>query len=442
MDLFKSKNGNIRTPLAERIRPRDFPDFIGQEDLVGESGILRRTVEQDGLHSMILWGPPGTGKTTLAFILADKSKAEFFSISAVTSSVSEVKKIIEKGVYAKEHLNRKTILFIDEIHRFNKAQQDVLLHSVEHGSIILVGATTENPSFEVISPLLSRCSIYRLNPLSREELLSIMKNALKSDNKLSEMSVNVDKDAENFLLNYSAGDARILLNTLEISADLAKTDKTGEKKLTGEFLNSLFKKNVFLYDKKGDYHYDTISAFIKSMRGSDPDAAVFWLMKMIDGGEDPKFIARRMVIFASEDIGNADPFALVLATNCFTAVTYVGLPESEFMLAQTALYLASSPKSNSTYTAKDLAREENRKHPDVEIPLHLRNAPTRMMKDFGYGSEYKYPHSFDKHFVDEKYLPDKLDNKRFYFPSENGLEPQIKRRLNQLWKGRFGKGKK
>ena len=437
MDIFRSQNGEAVTPLAERVRPAALSDFIGQADIVGKNGILRLALEKDGIHSMILWGPPGTGKTTLALILAEQSGSKFFRISAVASSVGEVKKIIENGKYNKEHLNQRTILFIDEIHRFNKAQQDVLLHSVEDGSIILIGATTENPSFEVISPLLSRCRIYKLQALNADELLSILENSIKNDIKLSKMKIQIDDEGRNFFLNYSAGDARILLNTLELALNFQKADKNGNIKVTGKNLNSLFKKNAFLYDKKGDYHYDTISAFIKSMRGSDPDAAVFWLMKMIDGGEEPKFIARRMIIFASEDIGNADPIAMVVATNCFTAVTYVGLPEAEFMLAQTAIYLASAPKSNSTYTAKELAREANKKHPEAEVPLHLRNAPTAMMKDFSYGKGYKYPHSFKDSFVQEDYFPEGIKKRRYYFPSDNGLELKIKDRLNKIWKGRF-----
>ncbi|MFC1725517.1 replication-associated recombination protein A [candidate division KSB1 bacterium] len=437
MDIFRSQNGDAVTPLAERIRPGKLSGFIGQEDIVGKNGILRLALEKDGIHPMILWGPPGTGKTTLALILAEQSKSKFFRISAVTSSVAEVKKIIEHGKYNKEHLNQRTVLFIDEIHRFNKAQQDVLLHSVEDGSIILIGATTENPSFEVISPLLSRCRIYKLKSLASEELLLILENSINKDIKLSKLKIQIDDAGKNFLLNYSAGDARILLNTLELVLNFQKPDKKGNIKISGKYLNSLFEKNTFLYDKKGDYHYDTISAFIKSMRGSDPDAAVFWLMKMIDGGEEPKFIARRMIIFASEDVGNADPIAMVVATNCFTAVTYVGLPEAEFMLAQTAIYLASAPKSNSTYTAKELARKANKDHPEIEVPLHLRNAPTDMMKNFGYGKGYKYPHSFNGSFVNEDYFPEGINKKRFYFPSDNGIESRIRERLNKIWKGRF-----
>jgi len=432
-DLFKSEGKKVEAPLAERVRPKNLYEFLGQEEIIE---VLKLSLEKTELHSMIFWGPPGSGKTTLALIISNQADADFYRISAVASSVSEVKKILEKAKYNKEYLNKRTILFIDEIHRFNKAQQDVLLHSVEEGTVILIGATTENPSFEIISPLLSRCKIYKLRQLTGEELLKILDNSIKKDKYLSGKNINIDETAKKFLLMYSGGDARVMLNTFEIAVNFQKLED-GVIKITGDYLDSLFKKNVFLYDKKGDYHYDIISAFIKSMRGSDPDAAVFWLMKMIDGGEDPKFISRRMIIFASEDIGNADPFALVLATNCFTAVTYVGLPEAEFMLAQTAIYLASAPKSNSVLNAKETARDANKKQPGIEVPLHLRNAPTRTMKDFGYGKNYKYPHSFDRNFVIENYLPQNLRKKRFYFPSDNGRERKIKERLNKLWKDRF-----
>ena len=421
-------------PLAERVRPQSLDDFIGQSHLLGEGKPLRMMVEKGDLFSMILWGPPGVGKTTLARLIAHYIKADFHQLNAVSSGVREVRDVIAKAERSLKQLNKRTILFIDEIHRFNKAQQDALLHSVEDGSIILIGATTENPSFEVISPLLSRCRVYVLESLAKEGLSAIVRRALTVDTILSNRHVTIE-DLD-FLLLLSGGDARKLLNGLETALHLTKPDADGGATITKTKIEEAFQRKYTLYDKTGDQHYDTISAFIKSLRGSDPDAAVYWLARMLDGGEDPKFIARRMVVLASEDVGNADPTALPMATACFTAVDYVGMPEARIILSQTATYLASAPKSNASYMAIEQAMEDVRNVPNAPVPLHIRNAPTQLMKELEYGKEYKYSHHYDEHFVEQQYLPDNLKDKIYYKPSDLGKEKEMRERLNRLWKKR------
>ncbi len=390
-------------------------------------------VEKDELRSFILWGPPGIGKTTLARIIAHQTKSEFFALNAVSSGVKDVREVISRAEEFQRSF-RKTILFIDEIHRFNKAQQDALLHSVEKGTITLIGATTENPSFEVISPLLSRLRVFVLEPLGKSELEKILSQALEKDDVITNDAVTIDDRDYFFLL--SGGDARKLLNGLEIAFQISNADTKGIHHLTREILEESFQRKYSLYDKKGEQHYDIISAFIKSMRGSDPDAAVYWLARMLEGGEDPKFIARRMIILASEDIGNADPVALMLAVDAFTAVDYVGMPEANLILSHVATYLASAPKSNSSAKAIWDAMGDVRRLPNLPVPLHIRNAPTKLMKELGYGDNYKYAHDFNENFAEQQHLPEQLKDKIYYDPTENGREKQIKDRLDGLWKKR------
>jgi putative ATPase len=416
------------TPLAERIRPKDLGDFYGQENLVGKGKPIRLMIENDTLSSFILWGPPGSGKTTLAKIIAEKTNAEFFQLNAVSSGVKDLRRVIDIGLQNKQ-MSKKTILFIDEIHRFNKAQQDALLNSVETGIIYLIGATTENPSFEVIPALRSRARVYILEDLAKNELQKILNTALKQDEFLANLHIeNIDVD---FLLYLSGGDARTLLNILESSV-IQEIDSEPIQ-ITKDVLENVVQKKNIIYDKAGEEHYNVISAFIKSVRGSDPDAALYWLARMLEGGEDPLFIARRLVILASEDIGNASPNGLVLAEAAFGAVHKIGMPEARIILAQCTTYLASCPKSNASYMGIKNAESEVRDNELFSVPLHLRNAPTKLMKDIGYGKEYKYAHDYDKHFVTENYLPEEMNGKQFYFPSENGQEKNLKDRLKVLW---------
>ena len=428
------KQERILPPLADRIRPRSLDEFIGQEHIVGRGKPLRIMIETGQIQSMILWGPPGVGKTTLAKIISEMVNADFYQINAVLSGTKELKEIIERAEDNLKYYGKRTILFIDEIHRFNKAQQSVLLNSVENGTIILIGATTENPSFEIISPLLSRCQVFVLEPFGVGELNAILERALTKDEVLSRFKIEIED--RNLLFLYSGGDARVMLNALEVAIKLATPDESGRILLTKDIISEAFQRKHFKYDRAGEEHYNMISAFIKSIRGSDPDGAVYWLARMLLAGEDPKFIARRMIILASEDIGNAEPYALTLATSCFTAVDYVGMPEARIILAQVATYLASCPKSNSAYLAIEEAIEDAQKFPDLPVPLHLRNAPTKLMKELGYGKDYKYSHDFPEHFVEQQFLPDELKDKIYYKPTELGREKILKERLESLWSKR------
>ena len=421
-------------PLAERMRPKTLDDFVGQKHLTGAGKPIRLMIDNNDVVSMVFWGPPGVGKTTLALIIANSVNADFIQISAVSSGVKDVRAAIEKGEYNRKHLNKRTILFIDEIHRFNKAQQDSLLHSVESGTIILIGATTENPSFEVISPLLSRCRVYVLEDLSAEDLLFLTSNAVNNDEELKKNKIEIE--SVDLLLQFSGGDARRLLNGLELAFKTTKPGDDGVIRITNEILKETFQKNYIRYDKDAEEHYNIISAFIKCIRGSDPDAAVYWLARMLKGGEDPKFIARRMIILASEDIGNADPYALTLATSAFTAIDYIGMPEAQLVLAQAATYLASCPKSNASMLAIAHASGDVNETGELPVPLHLRNAPTKLMKNLDYGKDYKYSHDYEGHFTNQQYLPDELKDKVYYKPAEIGAEAKIKERLKNWWKNK------
>ena len=421
----------MNTPLAEILRPKSLDEYIGQEHIVGKDAILRKAIESGNIPSMIFWGPPGVGKTTLAFIISKYLKKPFFTLSAISSGVKDVREVIAKA----NDTEGGAILFIDEIHRFNKSQQDSLLGVVEKGIITLIGATTENPSFEVISPLLSRCQVYILKDLNKQQLTELINRGVT---KLSEeRGVNIIIEEDEALLRISGGDARKLLNAVEL---IANSDNKENKSIviTNEKVLKVIQKNLAIYDKSGEMHYDIISAFIKSIRGSDPNGAVYWLARMVEAGEDPKFIARRLVILASEDIGNANPTAMVLAQSCFQSVNVIGYPESRIILSQTAIYLANSPKSNASYMAIKKAQGYVRKTGDLPVPLHLRNAPTGLMKDIGYGKNYKYAHQFDGNFIDLEFLPDKLKNTKFYDPGNNPKENEFRKRLRNLWKGKYG----
>ena len=427
-------------PLAERMRPRDLDEFCGQSHLVGEKGVLRKVIESGNIPSFILWGPPGVGKTTLASIIANTMKRPFFHLSAVHSGVKDVRDTIEKAKRQQFFNQPNPILFIDEIHRFNKSQQDSLLSAVEQWIITLIGATTENPSFEVISPLLSRCQVYVMNPLSEENLIGLLDKAIKKDAFLAEYKIEIS-EYEAFM-RVSGGDARKLYNALElIVAGEADEAADGKILITDEKVLSHVQKNLALYDKNGEKHYDIISAFIKSLRGSDPNAAVYWLARMVEGGEDPKFIARRMLILAAEDIGLANPNALLLAQACFEAVNVIGWPESRIILSEAAVYLATSPKSNASYMAIENALGAVKDNGDLPVPLHLRNAPTKLMKDIGYHKDYKYAHSFEGNFIIENYLPEEIKGSQFYEPGNTPKEEEIRKRLKNLWKDIYDYGK-
>ena len=419
-------------PLAERMRPKDLDEFCGQAHLVGKNAVLRKAIESGNIPSFILWGPPGVGKTTLAGIIANKLKRPFFHLSAVHSGVKDVRDTIEKAKKQQFFNQPNAILFIDEIHRFNKSQQDSLLSAVEQGIITLIGATTENPSFEVISPLLSRCQVYVMEPLDESELLKLMNLAIKKDSYLRGYDIKVEEHEA--LLRVSGGDARKLYNAIELVVSSEANESTSETiTITNDKVLTQVQKNLALYDKNGEQHYDIISAFIKSMRGSDPNSAVYWLARMVEGGEDPKFIARRMVILAAEDIGLANPNALLIAQTCFEAINVIGWPESRIILSEAAIYLATSPKSNSVIMAIDGAQEIVRKEGDLPVPLHLRNAPTKLMKNIGYGKNYKYAHSYSGNFVADNFLPSEIKGTILYEPGSNPKEEELRKRLSKMW---------
>lgn len=431
-------------PLADRMRPLSLDDYIGQDHLVGPNAVIRKMVLSGSLSSFILWGPPGVGKTTLASIISKQLDRPFYGLSAVQSGVKDVRETIDKAKKQQFFNKPNPILFIDEIHRFSKSQQDSLLGAVEQGIVTLIGATTENPSFEVISPLLSRCQVYILNSLSQENLQDLLDRALRKDPYLKKLKIKIKQNKAMF--QYSGGDARKLLNTLEVvvRSEVSNPDFKEDTSIEIDDITvkDRLQENLILYDKNGEMHYDIISAFIKSVRGSDPDAAVYWLARMLEGGEDIKFIARRLVILASEDIGLANPNALLMATNCFQAVHMIGMPEARIILSETAIYLAASPKSNSAYAAIDKALAEVRSSGNLSVPLHLRNAPTSLMKELGYGEKYQYAHNYDENFVQENYLPEDLKNPRFFEPGTNLREAEMSQRLERLWKEKKHYGKK
>ncbi|MFO7827291.1 MAG: replication-associated recombination protein A [Bacteroidales bacterium] len=426
----------INQPLADRMRPKTLDEYIGQKHLVGENAILRKAIESGNIPSFILWGPPGVGKTTLAQIIANQQNRPFFTLSAVHSGVKDVRETIAKAKKQQFFDAPNPILFIDEIHRFNKSQQDSLLSAVEQGIIILIGATTENPSFEVISPLLSRCQVYVLKSLEKDDLTTLVQRAIKDDLYLKNIKIKIEEYES--LLRFSGGDARKLYNILELVVNTEESKNGGEEIIiTNEKVVDILQQNIATYDKSGEQHYDIISAFIKSVRGSDPNAAVYWLARMIEGGEDPKFIARRLLILAAEDIGLANPNAILLANNCFDAVNKIGWPESRIILSEITIYLAISPKSNSAYMAINEAQDLVRKTGDLPVPLQIRNAPTKLMKDLGYGKNYKYAHNYEGNFVQDDFLPDKIKSRIIYEPQKNSKETDILNRLKNLWKGKY-----
>lgn len=421
-------------PLAERLRPTSLDQYIGQEHLIGENAVLRRAIESGRVPSMIFWGPPGVGKTTLASIISKQVKRQFYVLSAINSGVKEVREVFDRARMAPD----TPILFIDEIHRFSKSQQDSLLNAVEKGLVILIGATTENPSFEVISPLLSRCQVYVLKSLEKHDLEKLINNALPVlENDCGKKIILQEKEA---LMQISGGDARKLLNALELVVGMTceANPEAETLTITNEVTTQYIQNNLLKYDRMGEMHYDIISAFIKSMRGSDPNAAVYYLARMIEAGEDPLFIARRMLILASEDIGNANPNALLLANTCFDAVNKIGFPESRIILSQTAIYLASSPKSNASYMAINMAQDVVRKTGNLSVPMHLRNAPTKLMKDIGYSDGYKYAHDYEGNFVEQEFLPEEISGTKFYQPQNNPREKELQNSLRNKWKEKYG----
>ncbi len=433
MDIFEEqarKAGDASKPLAERMRPTSFHEFVGQDHVTGEKSLLARAVRSDRLFSMILWGPPGCGKTTLAKIMAGKTKAHFIHFSAVLSGVKDIRAVVEEALTQQRLYGRKTILFVDEIHRFNKSQQDAFLHHVESGLITLIGATTENPSFEVIAPLLSRCRVITLKQLSERDIEKVISRAIKDRVKgLGKLDLEIAPDAINYLCAVSDGDARVALNNLEAVAIWGQEKHV--RNITLQDIANILEKKVFLYDKSGEQHFNLISAFHKSLRGSDPDAALYWLARMLEAGEDPFYLARRMVRFASEDVGNADPHALTVANNAMEAYRFLGSPEGDLSLAHAAVYLASAPKSNSIYSAYKKALDAAKKSGSLPVPKHIRNAPTPLMKKLGYAKDYQYAHNFQGAFVVQRYLPEELEGTIFYLPTDRGYEKVIKQRLDK-----------
>lgn len=444
MDIFEyqaKEAAKASRPLAEKMRPRHLDEFTGQKHVTGEGTLIRSAIDQDRIFSMILWGPPGCGKTTLARIIAGETSSYFAQFSAVLSGIKEIRAVIEDAGNQLKLYRKRTILFVDEIHRFNKSQQDAFLNHVESGLITLIGATTENPSFEVISPLLSRCRVITLNSLSSDEIAEILDRALKDEEKgLGDLGIIFNEDALSHIIRISDGDARMALSSLEVVASLIVSESDGfkkeKKKITIKDVENAIQKKALLYDKSGEEHFNIISALHKSMRGSDPDAALYWLGRMLSAGEDPLYIARRMVRFASEDVGNADPYALSVTINAMEAFRFLGRPEGELALAQAAVYLATAPKSNSIYTAYKNVKNAVKNSGALPVPFHIRNAPTRLMKDLGYGKGYKYAHDYEGAYTTQEYLPEKLKERRFYFPSERGYEKKIKERLEKLTRQR------
>jgi putative ATPase len=436
-ELFKREKKELfkgEAPLADRMRPRTLDEFVGQDHLLGHGKVLRQAIESDHLPSMILWGPPGSGKTTLAMIIASTTGAQFLAFSAVLSGVKEIKEVVQEAEEEWKYDKRRTILFVDEIHRFNKAQQDAFLPHVEKGTIILIGATTENPSFEVISPLLSRSKVFTLNPLTEEEVEAILGRALtEKERGLGKYQTAIEPEVIKGICQMANGDARAALNTLEMLVLTTSPDPGGIRQIKKEDLKEVLQKKAYLYDKSGEEHYNLISALHKSLRGSDPDAALYWLGRMLEAGEDPLYIARRMIRFASEDVGMADPQALQVAVAAQEAFHFVGLPEGNLALAQAAVYLATAPKSNALYTAYQRVQKDVRETENMPVPLHIRNAPTKLMEDLGYGKDYKYPHDYPDHFVEEEYLPENLRGRTYYHPTEQGFEREINKRL-EYWR--------
>lgn len=422
----------MQAPLAERMRPTSLDNYIGQQHIVGEGAILRNAIEANILPSIILWGPPGVGKTTLANIISHQLKRPFYSLSAINSGVKDIRDVIDKAKGTGMFAQNNPILFIDEIHRFSKSQQDSLLGAVEKGTVTLIGATTENPSFEVISALLSRCQVYILKHLDKDDLLSMLHQAIEKDEILKIKKITLSETEA--LLRLSGGDGRKLLNVFELVVNAIGGN---DIEITNDKVTSIVQQNIALYDKTGENHYDIISAFIKSIRGSDPNAAVYWLARMIEGGEDPLFIARRLLILASEDIGNANPTALVIANNCFQAVNVIGYPESRIILSQAVIYLACSAKSNASYAAINQAQEAVQQSGNLPVPLHLRNAPTKLMKDIGYGADYKYSHSYENNFSAQEYLPDNIKGMKFYEPGNNAREKELRTYLKSHWNDKY-----
>ena len=420
-------------PLAERMRPKDLSSYIGQSHLLGDQKVLRNAIKSGVIPSMILWGPPGTGKTTLASLIANELKIPIVSLSAINSGVKDIREAIEKADKLKFFDNRSPLLFIDEIHRFSKSQQDSLLGAVEKGIVKLIGATTENPSFEVIPALLSRCQVYTLSHFTVDELKDIVDRAIHEDHFLSKKKISISEYEA--LLSYSGGDARRLLNILELITNQYYTHE--EIIINNDIVEQIITENRSLYDKTGEFHYDIISAFIKSVRGSDPNAAVFYMARMLEGGEDPLFICRRMIILAAEDVGLANPNALLMANNCFQAVHQIGMPEARIVMSECAIYLAASPKSNAAYLAIDKAIAAVRENPNLSIPLHLRNAPTQLMKKLDYGKDYKYAHEYNGNFIMQEFLPDELSGSRFYIPGKNQSEEKLSSYLKALWKNKY-----
>jgi putative ATPase len=433
MDLFekeKRKLGLEKNPLADRMRPTSLEEFVGQKHILKPDSPLRKAIEEDNLQSVIFWGSPGTGKTTLAQVIAKTTGAYFIAFSAVVSGIKEIKEVIVDATKQKEFYGKKTILFVDEIHRFNKAQQDAFLPHVEKGNIILIGATTENPSFEVISALLSRTKVYTLNPLTPEELKVILNRALQDKEKgLGNYNLEIEPQAIDYLCQIANGDARVVLSGLEFSVLTTPPDKEGRRKISLEIVQEVMQKKILLYDKGGEEHYNLISALHKSLRDSDPDASLYWLNRMLAAGEDPLYIARRLVRFATEDVGNADPQALQVAIAAKEAYHFLGTPEGELALAQAAVYLATAPKSNAIYSAYNKVMEDIEKFPALPVPLHIRNAPTKLMEELGYGKDYKYAHNYPEHFVSQEHLPENLKGRKYYIPTDFGFEKEIKKRL-------------